>query len=49
MVDPKKSGEYRTPGWVKWSAGIAIVLIILVVSHFFIGGMAGLHSMATGG
>ncbi len=49
MVDPKRNGEYRTPRWVKWSVGIAIVLIIMVVSHFFIGGMAGLHSMPTGG
>ena len=49
MVDPKKNGEYRTPRWVKWSAGIAIVLILLIVAHFFIGDMAELHSMPTGG
>lgn len=49
MSDPEFDGKYHTPWWVKWSALIGIILILLVVVHFFVGGMLQIHSTPSGG
>ena len=49
MIDPEFDGKYQTPRWVKWSAWIGIILILLVVAHIFVGGMSQVHSMLSGG
>lgn len=38
-----------TPRWVKVSAVIAIVLVLLFVTHLFFGGMPGTHGLPAGG
>ena len=46
-----KADDYKgAPRWVKISALIAVFLLLLIISHFFLGGgMAGMHGAASSG
>ena len=45
------TADYKgAPRWVKISTSIAVILVLLLISHFFFGGdMAGMHGSATAG
>ena len=49
MADAIKSDENNVPAWLKWSAGISLVLILFVVVHWFVGDLLPMHSMTMGG